>query len=611
MVVSADGAHVNGAYEATASTVYTFDEEMATIVTTVNDALYRFGTRNDKTYTTVGPVQVDRGNFYCQFYIEQAVTDPTEPSDPTEPVEDDVLTIAEAIAMGTAMEHNTYTEEKYKVTGLIKEVYSEQYGNMRLVDEAGNILTLYGTWSADGSVGYSQMEVKPVAGDTITIYGPVGQYNGVAQIKNGWIVEHIPAGSTPTEPTEPTTPDVPENTMVVVDAPEAGVAYKFGMIQESVSMTDVYYLMGGMNGFYMATSNNVENAIDVYLEETEGGYYFYTMDGENKLYINMVVSADGAHVNGAYEATASTVYTYDEEMDTIVTTVNDALYRFGTRNDKSYTTIGPVQVEKGNFFCRFYGEKEATDPTEPAEGVLTIAEAIAMGSAMEHNTYTEEKYKVTGVIESVYQTTYGNMRLVDEAGNVLTIYGTWSADGSIRYDALEVKPVAGDTVTIYGPVGNYDGAAQIKNGWIVEHIPGEPSESDPAEEPDAVISFADVANRVSLSLEQQVWKQNGITVTNDKAASTTDVADYANPARFYKNSKLTIAANGMTKIVVTCNAYKDYATALVDSIPAAAGVTVTKDGNVVVIEFASAVNSFVIEALSAGQVRVDSIGIFN
>ena len=90
----------------------------------------------------------------------------------------------------------------------------------------------------------------------------------------------------------------------VVDAPVVGTAYKFGMIQENVSSTTVYYLTGAMNGYYMDTTTNADSAIDVYLEQTTGGYYLYTMKGSTKTYINMVVS--GTHVNGAYEASAST-----------------------------------------------------------------------------------------------------------------------------------------------------------------------------------------------------------------------------------------------------------------------------------------------------------------
>jgi len=137
----------------------------------------------------------------------------------------------------------------------------------------------------------------------------------------------------------------------------------------------------------------------------------------------------------------------------------------------------------------------------------------------------------------------------------------------------------------------------------------EPKETQPVETAEAQISFADVANRVSWSADQQVWQQNGITVTNEKSASTSDIIDSSNPVRFYKSSKLTIAAEDMVKIVVNCDDYKDYATALVDSIHATEGVTVTKDGTAVTIEFATAVNSFVIEALSGGQVRVDSISV--
>ena len=137
-----------------------------------------------------------------------------------------------------------------------------------------------------------------------------------------------------------------------VSTPEAGVAYKFGMIQENISTTDVYYLAGGMSGYYMATTTNANAAIKVYLEATEGGYYLYTMENGAKVYINMVVS--GTHVNGAYEATASTVYSWDAEHKSLVATVNDELYWFATRNDNTYDTIGPCKVSYDGFYCMLY-----------------------------------------------------------------------------------------------------------------------------------------------------------------------------------------------------------------------------------------------------------------
>ena len=56
----------------------------------------------------------------------------------------------------------------------------------------------------------------------------------------------------------------------------------------------------------------------------------------------------------------------------------------------------------------------------------------------------------------------------------------------------------------------------------------------------ATIDFTNKANRTAYSSSQQVWEQNGIIVTNDKGASTSNVGDYANPGRFYKSSTVTI-----------------------------------------------------------------------
>ena len=61
---------------------------------------------------------------------------------------------------------------------------------------------------------------------------------------------------------------------------------------------------------------------------------------------------------------------------------------------------------------------------------------------------------------------------------------------------------------------------------------------------EATISFANKANRTNYTTSQQVWEQNGITVTNDKSSSTSNVGDYYNPARFYKSSDVKIEAPG-------------------------------------------------------------------
>ena len=243
---------------------------------------------------------------------------PEEPEEPEvpetgDPAADSTLTIKDAIALGASKEHNTYTEGKYYIEGEIKQVYNNVYGNMYLVDAEGNQITLYGTYDATGEKRYDAMEVKPVAGDKIKVYGIIGQYNGTAQMKNGWIVEHT-LSETPVEPEAP------------VEIPEA-----------------------------------------------------------------------------------------DSE--------------------------------------------------------LTIEDALKVGASLDHNTYTEGKYYITGKITEFYGTggeTYGNFYLVDDAGNKILVYGTFASDGETKYGDMETKPTIGDTVTVYGALGQYNGNAQMKNAWFVE-----------------------------------------------------------------------------------------------------------------------------------------------
>ena len=108
---------------------------------------------------------------------------------------------------------------------------------------------------------------------------------------------------------------------------------------------------------------------------------------------------------------------------------------------------------------------------------------------------------------------------------------------------------------------------------------------------------------------QQIWEENGIVFTNDKASSTNPVADYAKPARVYANSKITVEMTNskIEKIVFDCNS-SSYATALKNSIGTVSGATVTVSSDKVTVTFTTPVESFVVEKLTA-QVRLDGITI--
>ena len=306
--------------------------------------------------------------------------------------------VEDALTIGGAKEHNTYTEDKYLVTGVITEVYNTTYGNLYIKDEAGNIITVYGCYDATGANRYDKMSYQPVAGDTITVLGVLGQYNGTAQFKNAWIVACEKGATTPDTPVDPD----PENPTPDTGALKVDTAYKFGMIQGNLDNA-VYYLAGGMNGYYMESTANINAALDVYVEATDGGYYLYCYVDGVKTYINMVVS--GTHVNGAYEATASTVYRYDADNNTLLAVVNDADYWFGTRNDKTYTTIGPCAVSYAGFFCQFYDVPAAHDCTY--EAVVTAPTCTAAGFTTHTCTVCGDSYTDSEVAALGHTTTEG------------------------------------------------------------------------------------------------------------------------------------------------------------------------------------------------------------
>ena len=127
-----------------------------------------------------------------------------------------------------------------------------------------------------------------------------------------------------------------------------------------------------------------------------------------------------------------------------------------------------------------------------------------------------------------------------------------------------------------------------------------------AEEATATLTFDNTSKRTTFTTSQQVWEENGITFTNNKSASTNDVANYAKPARFYASSSIKLTCSGeITKIVFDCNS-SAYATALKNSIGSTATTSVSSDKVTVTLDGSS--DSFTIAKLTA-QVRMDAVTV--
>ena len=74
--------------------------------------------------------------------------------------------------------------------------------------------------------------------------------------------------------------------------------------------------------------------------------------------------------------------------------------------------------------------------------------------------------RMTGTVENISNTEYGNWDLVDETGRIY-IYGTLDAKGQTK-NFLSLGLDVGDEVTIEGPKGSYSGKAQMVNVSVIK-----------------------------------------------------------------------------------------------------------------------------------------------
>ena len=241
--------------------------------------------------------------------------------------------------------------------------------------------------------------------------------------------------------------------------------------------------------------------------------------------------------------------------------------------------------------------QEMSTPTTPEE-IVDAAWALAEGETLE-GTYT-----LTGkiiAVDTAYSEQYENITVtIAVAGRESKPIKCYRLKGDGAADLEK-----GDTITVTGTLKNYYGTIEFDQGCTLDAVvKAEPEVTEPGDAPIATMTF-DAANRMSWDTEHQQWKSNGITLTNTKGASTSNVADYTGTARFYKNSTMKIEYPGMSKVVFVCNGSKYI---LAASDVAALG-TAAVDGFDVTLTLNNAADSIEF-VLASNQVRLDKIEIY-
>ena len=121
---------------------------------------------------------------------------------------------------------------------------------------------------------------------------------------------------------------------------------------------------------------------------------------------------------------------------------------------------------------------------------------------------------------------------------------------------------------------------------------------------EATITFdADKTQRTEYTTSVQKWENDGLTLINNKASSTTNIGDYSNPGRFYKSSTITISFTNMVSLVINAPS-GEYGTPWGATL-SNAGYTYTNADTVYTVTFAEPVDSITLTC--SAQIRANSI----
>ncbi len=128
-------------------------------------------------YVYNGLTEIERlgTNLYARDLLAQYARDGGFGTKPDFSGEYELTSIADALAIGNALEEYASTDEKYYIKGTVTEIESTKYGNLYIEDENGDSIYLYGLYDRNG-VRYDSMDGAPAVGDTITVYAPIKKY---------------------------------------------------------------------------------------------------------------------------------------------------------------------------------------------------------------------------------------------------------------------------------------------------------------------------------------------------------------------------------------------------------------------------------------------------
>ena len=309
---------------------------------------------------------------------------------------------------------------------------------------------------------------------------------------------------------------IPNPETEVVTTLETGKAYKYEVFQANAEVNKNIYLSGVMSGNFLATTDNYSEAVDVYLEETTGGYYFAVGTGESKLYVNLTTyqSGDQTKSSQKLEATPSSVWTYDSALKTLVTT-NAALgtdtYYLGAYNAFTTLSISKTSYAATSYVGHFVN-KVGAGTTTPDAGGEQGGQTGGETGGEQGSTTNLASAKTLDFSTTAQRTVLNDNQQVWTDGSVTLTNDKASSTNAVADYSNPVRLYKGSTMTISSSAGKFN---------------------------KIVINSANYEDRIqalndTLTAANLTFTANGtvFTITFAEAIDTTTAISLANQCRF-------------------------------------------------------------------------------
>ena len=380
----------------------------------------------------------------------------------------------------------------YRVKGVVTKIANTTYGNMYINDDTDEVY-VYGTLDASGKEkNFLSLGIEE--GDIVTVEGPRKTYSGTIELVNVTVISieksliKVDSVSVkeplPVEGGEFKAYLTSKGEGVSVVVPDDAKSWLSGTSIETSGTNATVTFNAAENQLgdrtttlaFNTTSNGKSYSAQTALEQ-KGSILAVTV-GE---FLNAAVSPAQYRLTGTV-----TNITVSEQYNNADITLADALgnsvlvYRMKPADGK----ITDLTIGVGDKLTVVGQRGEYKGNAQMINGVYESHVHYTPATIKEFLSYevSDVEYIVTGKITNIKEisASYKNATLTisDDEGNSLYIFRMKAAEGGLAIENIGLK--VGDVLTVIGKRGEYNGSAQMVNGYYVSHEAGS---VDPEPEP--------------------------------------------------------------------------------------------------------------------------------